>query len=89
MADGESACPAKARLAMSTAQGAEHMGQDHDPRTPTPRRFLTVKEAAAYAKVSEQTIRRAIKDGRLKYYKFGRQIRIDEADLLDFMSGKC
>jgi excisionase family DNA binding protein len=52
----------------------------------TSRRFLTVKEAAAYVKVSELTIRRAIREGRLKAYKIGRQIRIDEADLIDFMN---
>ena len=47
--------------------------------------LLTVKDAAAYARVSEQTIRRWITAG-LKIYRAGRQIRIDEQDLVDFIS---
>ena len=49
-------------------------------------RVLTVPEAAHYAKVSTQTIRRAIKAGHLKFYRAGRQIRIDEADLVQYLS---
>jgi excisionase family DNA binding protein len=41
--------------------------------------LLTIKEAAAFAKVSTQTLRRAMKNGRLKFYRAGRQIRIDES----------
>ena len=47
--------------------------------------LLTVKDAAAYARVSEQTIRRWITAG-LKIYRAGRQIRIDEQDLVGFIS---
>ena len=47
--------------------------------------LLTVKDAAAYARVSEQTIRRWITAG-LKIYRAGRQIRIDEQDLIGFIS---
>ena len=47
--------------------------------------LLTVKDAAVYARVSEQTIRRWIMAG-LKIYRAGRQIRIDEQDLVGFIS---
>ena len=47
--------------------------------------LLTVKDAAVYARVSEQTIRRWITAG-LKIYRAGRQIRIDEQDLVGFIS---
>ena len=48
--------------------------------------LLSIKESADCAKVSQQTIRRAIKAGNLKTYRAGRQIRIDEADLVQYLS---
>jgi excisionase family DNA binding protein len=50
--------------------------------TTGPLKLLSVKDAAAYAKVSTQTVRRLIKAGDLKTYRVGRQIRIDESDLI-------
>ena len=47
--------------------------------------LLTVKDAARRVQVSTQTIRRMIKAG-LKVYRVGRQIRIAEQDLLDYIS---
>ena len=47
--------------------------------------LLTVKDAAERIQVSTQTIRRMIKAG-LKIYRAGRQIRIAEQDLMDFIS---
>jgi excisionase family DNA binding protein len=49
-------------------------------------KLLSVKDSADYAKVSQQTIRRAIKAGHLKSYRAGRQIRIDESDLVHYLS---
>lgn len=49
-------------------------------------RLLSVKDAAGYAKVSTQTVRWWIKSGKLKIYRPGRQIRIDESDLIDHIS---
>ena len=46
------------------------------------RPMLTVKAAALRADVSERTIHRLIKAGRLPCHRFGRAIRIREADLL-------
>ena len=51
-----------------------------------PLKLLTIKEAAAFAKVSTQTVRRWIKAGLLKIYRAGRQIRIDESDLVNYLS---
>ena len=48
--------------------------------------LLSVKGAADYARVSTQTVRRWVKGGNLKVYHAGRQIRIDESDLVDFLS---
>jgi excisionase family DNA binding protein len=48
-------------------------------------KLLSVREAAGYAKVSPQTVRRWIKAGLLKIYRAGRQIRIDESDLLAYL----
>jgi excisionase family DNA binding protein len=56
---------------------------------PTPQRALklmSVQEAADYAKVSTQTVRRLIKTGKLQIYMIGRQIRIDESDLVGYLS---
>ena len=47
--------------------------------------LLSVKDAAERIQVSTQTIRRMIKAG-LKIYRAGRQIRIAEQDLMDFIS---
>jgi excisionase family DNA binding protein len=49
-------------------------------------RLLSIQEAAQFAKVSTQTVRRWIKSGSLKFYRGGRQLRIDESDLVDFLS---
>ena len=70
------------RLPRRSASGQE--AQDAEP--PRSLRLLSIQEAAGYAKVSTQTIRRWIKSGRLKIYRGGRQIRIDESDLVDFLS---
>lgn len=55
---------------------------------PRPLRLLSVRDAAAYAKVSTQTVRRLIKAGKLKTYRMGRQIRIDESDLVHYLSSQ-
>jgi excisionase family DNA binding protein len=52
-------------------------------------RLMSVQGAADYAKVSTQTVRRAIKAGDLKTYRIGRQIRIDESDLVNYLSSQC
>ena len=61
-------------------------GTRHEFPSPKQLRLRTVAEAAHYAKVSTQTIRRWIRSGSLKFYRGGRQIRIDESDLVNFLS---
>jgi excisionase family DNA binding protein len=57
-----------------------------DTSPPSPPKFLSVQGAAAFTGVSQQTIRRLIKARELKVYRLGKQIRIDQADLIDLMS---
>ena len=47
--------------------------------------LLTVLEAADYASVSTQTVRRWIRAGDLRILRAGRQIRIDESDLVAYL----
>lgn len=57
-------------------------------RTASSIELMTTREAAAYAKVSEQTVRRWVKADKLKIYHAGRQIRIDVCDLFTLLSAK-
>lgn len=51
-------------------------------RTSAPRQLESVASGAAYANVSQRTIRRWIADGRLRAYRAGsRLVRIDRAEL--------
>jgi excisionase family DNA binding protein len=47
--------------------------------------LLTGQQAADYAAVSKQTVRRWIRAGHLRVLRAGRQIRIDESDLLAYL----
>lgn len=47
--------------------------------------LFTTAEASEYLKVSELTVRRYIKDGKLKSSKIGRQHRISESALREFV----
>jgi excisionase family DNA binding protein len=71
--------PTSIRFTPRSAQKLEVM-------PPRPLNLLSVKESAGYAKVSTQTIRRAIKSGHLQIYRAGKQIRIDETDLIKYLS---
>ena len=44
-------------------------------------KYLTVRQAADFFKVSEKTIRRLYMSGLLPYYKLGRAIRFTRIDL--------
>lgn len=48
--------------------------------------LLSIRKAAEYAGVSTSTVRRWIKSGTLKTYRAGKQVRIDEADLIASLS---
>jgi excisionase family DNA binding protein len=57
------------------------------PSTQSQLKLMTVQEAAAYARVSVSTVRRWVRDEGLPVYKAGRQKRIDEMELVRFLSG--
>ena len=48
-------------------------------------RLYSIAEAANYLGCSTKTVRRWIKSGALPYHQFGRQIRISERDLEQFV----
>lgn len=54
-------------------------------RTRTPERLLTVLEAADILKCSSKTVRRRIEDGSLRAIRIDGLVRIDPADLQDFV----
>jgi excisionase family DNA binding protein len=51
----------------------------------TPEPLHTVLEAAEILNVSEKTVRRLIKDGRLREIRIRGSVRIDPADLVDLI----
>lgn len=51
----------------------------------SPEQLLTIKEAMAFAKVSDATIRRWIRSKQLQAYRVGGRVRIDKADLIKFL----
>lgn len=50
------------------------------PDAPLPR-YASMKEAAAYIRVHEDTISRRIADGTLTAYRFGSAVRVDLNEL--------
>jgi len=51
-------------------------------------KLYTTAEVSNYLRVTEITIRRYIKDGKLKSQKLGRQHRITESSLKAFVDGQ-
>jgi excisionase family DNA binding protein len=49
-------------------------------------RLLSVATVASHLDVSTKTVRRLLKDGQLPNLRVGRQIRISERDLADFLA---
>ncbi|WP_013629625.1 helix-turn-helix domain-containing protein [Rubinisphaera brasiliensis] len=47
--------------------------------------MLTYKDAASYLALSERTVWRLVKSGELKAAKVGGAVRIDPADLRDYV----
>lgn len=57
------------------AEEAEHV------EGPSPKRWYTIKDAASYLGVSEQTIYRWMRDGAISYHKIGDSTRFQQEDL--------
>jgi excisionase family DNA binding protein len=51
-------------------------------------RYLTLPEVAEKLKVSRRTVYRWIKAGDLDAYQFGREYRITESDLKEFLEAR-
>ena len=51
-----------------------------------PTELMSIRAVMNYLSVSDPTIRRWIRSGNLRSYKAGRQVRIDKADLISFLS---
>lgn len=49
---------------------------------------LNVRQAAALATVSVITIRRAIDNGELPVFRFGRALRVDQSDVVAWLESK-
>ncbi|MEQ9460434.1 MAG: helix-turn-helix domain-containing protein [Phycisphaeraceae bacterium] len=54
-------------------------------RTPLPPRLLTYKEAGAYLGLTDRTIWQLVHEGHLTAVRIGGSVRIDPADLKDFI----
>jgi excisionase family DNA binding protein len=53
---------------------------------PTPREMLTIDQAAERINMSARYVRRLIAERRIVFYRFGRAVRIDPADLAAHMT---
>jgi excisionase family DNA binding protein len=51
-------------------------------------RFLTVEEIAGRLQVSDQTVRRWVKSGKLAAFKPGKELRIRPRDLEEFLEAR-
>ena len=49
-------------------------------------RLLTITQAADQLGTGPRFVRRLIAERRIPFHKFGRHIRIDEADLINFVA---
>ena len=51
-------------------------------------KFLKLEEARIILKISDSTIRRYMKTGKIKFLKLGREYRITETALKEFMDSQ-
>ena len=47
-------------------------------------RWLTIRDIAKRLDMGESSVRREVKAGRLKAYRFGKIIKVSEADFLEY-----
>ena len=50
--------------------------------------YITAREAAAILKKTVFTVRRYIKEGKLRAYRVGNSYRLLESDIREFVEGK-
>ena len=58
------------------------------PETPATPRFLRIKDIAERLQVSSRTIRRLVVSGELVVMRIGRSVRVSEAALKNFLTGR-
>ncbi len=67
------------------------MGKNKKPKNPTPQnRILTITEAAAELRVSPNTVRKFLKDGRLKGVRtgqYGGKWLVSSVAIVEFVMG--
>jgi len=51
-------------------------------------RFFTIDQVAEFLNLSSRSVRRLIDDGQLPVHRFGRAVRIAEADLRAFIAAR-
>jgi len=59
-----------------------------EEQTKKDEKWYTVKDIAKMLKIHEESVRRAIRQGRLESSKFGRDHRISHESLMDFIQSK-
>ena len=70
---------------VSTLSDTE-MTEPPNPKPPVPSlELLTVREAAKFAKASDATIRRWIRDKKLQAFNSNHRVRIDKQELTKFL----
>jgi len=48
--------------------------------------YLTTQEAATYLRLHQESVRRAAREGRLRAYKTGKDLRFRKEDLDEYLS---
>lgn len=48
-------------------------------------KYITIKEASEFLRISYRTVQRYLSDGRIPYVKPAGRVLIDEQDLIDFV----
>lgn len=66
----------------------EPLATPHDAAVDTPDDLLTRAEVARYLRVSDRTVSRLIRTGKLPAARIGRAVRIRHSDLLEMLNGK-
>ena len=74
-------------VAQSSIPGILARLKDNTTSAPAPATYFGVAEAARYASTSRWTVRRWIRDGRLKAARVGGLVRIRRADIDSLLSG--
>lgn len=76
--------PTKKGPIMGQGQGMSATASHPDKKNPIPERMLTLPQSAQFLAISESTMRRYLKAGKIPFRKVGEMYRFDLADLQAF-----